>query len=65
MQKQQTYVDLSDAILKADRRQSIQNPDAVFCPKDRDHGRLGVHGSGSALICTARGCDSYTPLSRD
>lgn len=47
---------LADRILRMDRAQSIQSADARFC-RVEEHGRLGVHGSGSLLICTRKHCD--------
>ncbi len=39
----------SDLVLKLDKHQ--MGPDAVVCPRDADHGKMGVHVSGSMLIC--------------
>jgi len=44
----------ADLILRLDRQQSIQNPNAIVCPVDPDHGRLGVHSGGTWLMCGKR-----------
>lgn len=64
-QKRDAFVDLSDFILKMDRAQNRYSRDARFCPIDRDHGRLGVHGSGSVLICTAKHCQHHEAIIRE
>lgn len=43
--------DHASMILMMDKYQG--RPDALACPQDPKHGRLTVHGSGSALICGA------------
>lgn len=61
---------LANHILKWDRRQSIQNPEAKKCPRSAAHGNLNVVGSGNALACfiqTGKGrfCDYTEPVGVD
>ena len=50
-----------DLIHTLDRRQG--DPETrIVCPKDADHGALGVHKSGIALVCTK--CGHKQPVSR-
>lgn len=65
MAKQEAFVDMSDFILKMDRKQSRWSPDARFCPMDADHGRLSVHGTGTVLICTAKHCQHHEAIVRE
>ncbi len=39
-----------DRILRLDKQQS--GPDAVLCPINPDHGKMGVHADGNMLLCT-------------
>jgi hypothetical protein len=61
--KQGGYVDLSDFILKMDRKQA--SADGKLCPVDPDHGRLQVHGSGAVLMCCNKQCEYHESLSKD
>lgn len=48
---QEALVSFSDRILKLDKQQGVDSPAAVYCPTDREHGRMGVHGNGQHLVC--------------
>jgi len=50
-------------VLALDRQQSIQNPNAVVCPRDKEHGRLLVLKGGSMLGCTI--CAHMQPAELD
>lgn len=39
----------ADRILRHDRAQA--GPDGVKCPLNPEHGKMGVHRDGNALIC--------------
>lgn len=62
----------ADHILKLDQKQA--GPEGIVCPKNADHGRMGVHIDGTKLLCTAitsrtsdrnfRFCDHAIPASR-
>ena len=43
----------SDSIIRLDRKQADPTTQQL-CPVDATHGALGVHISGSVLICTYR-----------
>lgn len=60
---EKAYVDMSDFILEQDKRQA--SADGKVCPMNADHGKLGVHGSGTALMCAARGCDHHEGIVRE
>lgn len=38
-----------DYILAWDKKQN--EPKGRVCQKNKEHGKLGVHGSGAALVC--------------
>lgn len=41
----------TDRIARLDRQQN--GPNRVICPINPDHGGMGVHRDGEALLCTA------------
>lgn len=54
--------DSRDVVLALDRHQSGWHEGAVWC-KEREHGRLTAHPSGSALVC---GCCTFgVPVDKD
>lgn len=42
---------MADRILRLDQIQS--SPAGKVCPINPEHGRMGVHGDGGVLLCTA------------
>lgn len=46
---------VADRVLRLDRYQAASNPKRMQCPNDPEHGGLGVHRSGSLLVCSL--CD--------
>lgn len=61
-----TYINTKD-------RQQVDPATARYCQKDQSHGRLTVHGSGSAMACLNRVsapgeklalCDYGEPISK-
>jgi hypothetical protein len=55
--------DLNDLVFLLDKKQNDPATKKV-CGNNPDHGGLGVHGSGSAMLCTAKGCDYVEMVSR-
>lgn len=49
MKRQPLDIDHARTVLALDKWQS--RPDALVCPHDPEHGRLGVHAAGTLLFC--------------
>jgi hypothetical protein len=49
--EQTSRMDLSEKILDWDTRQHKDNPEALRCAYDKEHGPLQMHGDGRNLLC--------------